>query len=752
MTGRLPATAGRSTSSIAEQDSYDRSPELTVAERQCMASLQAVHGWGGRTIATILDSLADADRLLRPLADALRALDGDAYWKERALVALLRACVQKDEAFWGWNSTSWGEVLAPQATRLLTANRPTTAGATRQYMIAAGYVLGCLPDLSVVANVEWQGVARKVFGRAVVDAGIGRVDGVVAAWGYTPDTRRSLRGVTARAMLATGSPDLASITRDGLLRLRGEPDIHGRRYGLVACLSRALAELGLIDEPVVEQHVDHVRLRERRVAWMSPEWAAWVDRWEATSTLAPKTRVSARNWLLKMGRWLQQHHPDITGPRQWTRELAAEAVAAIDRMRTGEYCTELRSVRGPQGAPMSPRSKSAGISALSLAFRDSQEWGWIPTRFNPSRSLATPRSTLALIGPSPRTIADDVWAKLLWAGLNLTAADLRGSRYPLELVRALAIVWLFAGLRSDEILRLRVGCVRWQATGDDSEVGDGRGVCLLDVPVHKTGTAYAKPVDHTVGEAIGVWETIRPLQPPLRDRKTGELTMPLFCFRTRPLTGRFINHGVIPALCRKAGVPLVDAKGAITSHRARATIATQLYNAKDPMTLFELQAWLGHRSPDSTQHYARITPTTLTKAYSDAGYFARNVRAIEVLVDREAVQTGAAATGTPWQYFDLGHGYCTYSFFEQCPHRMACARCDFYVPKESTKAQLLEARDNLQRMAASIPLTEDERAAVDGGAAAVGRLLERLEDTPTPAGPTPRQLGFTPLPIFAKES
>src|SRR5487761_1409193 len=86
----------------------------------------------------------------------------------------------------------------------------------------------------------------------------------------------------------------------------------------------------------------------------------------------------------------------------------------------------------------------------------------------------------------------------------------------------------------------------------------------------------------------------------------------------------------------------------------------------------------------------------------------------------------AAASGTPWQYFDLGHGYCTYSFFEQCPHRMACARCDFYVPKESTRAELLEAQHNLQRMIASVPLAEAERAAVDDGAAAVDRLLERL--------------------------
>src|SRR6201988_2815955 len=171
------------------------------------------------------------------------------------------------------------------------------------------------------------------------------------------------------------------------------------------------------------------------------------------------------------------------------------------------------------------------------------------------------------------------------------------------------------------------------------------------------------------------------------------------------------------------------------------------------MTLFELQAWLGHRSPASTQHYAKITPNTLSRAYNDAGYFARNVRTIEVLVDRDAVTTGTAANGQPWQHYDLGHGYCGYSFFEQCPHRMACARCDFYTPKDSTTAQLLEAKDNLQRMLASIPLTDDERAAVDNDQAALDTLLNRLTDVPTPAGPTPREIGVPPtatlLPIVA---
>jgi hypothetical protein len=75
---------------------------------------------------------------------------------------------------------------------------------------------------------------------------------------------------------------------------------------------------------------------------------------------------------------------------------------------------------------------------------------------------------------------------------------------------------------------------------------------------------------------------------------------------------------------------------------------------------------------------------------------------------------------------------------------MACARCDFYVPKSSSKAQLLEARGNLQHMLAQIPLTDDERAAVEDGSAAVQRLLERLADTPTPGGRTPREIAQAP--------
>jgi hypothetical protein len=236
---------------------------------------------------------------------------------------------------------------------------------------------------------------------------------------------------------------------------------------------------------------------------------------------------------------------------------------------------------------------------------------------------------------------------------------------------------------------------------------------MLDIPVNKTNTAFTQPVDPIVGKLINAWESTRPPQPDFIDAKTGEIVQFLFCHRGKRLGLTYLNKTLISLICKKAGVPLSDARGRITSHRARATIASQLYNAKEPLTLFELQDWLGHRSPESTRHYIKVNPTILAKAYADAGYFARNIRAVEVLIDREAIESNHAGT-EPWKHYDLGHGYCSYDFFEQCPHRMACARCDFYVPKESSKGQFLAGKNNLLRLKQEIPLTDTELAAVDG--------------------------------------
>jgi hypothetical protein len=357
-----------------------------------------------------------------------------------------------------------------------------------------------------------------------------------------------------------------------------------------------------------------------------------------------------------------------------------------------------------------------------------------------------------------RDVADnDVWAEIVWAAMSLEEADVsnrtKHGAYPLALIRAIAATWVFSGLRSDEIRRLRVGCVRWQREAatvpETGELLPKDAICLLDVPANKTNTAFTKPVHPIVGRRIEEWEAVRPPCLPILDRKTGEYVNYLFVWNQHAISGHhYINRHLIPLLCRKAGVPERDAHGPITSHRARATIATQLYKAKEGLSLFELQDWLGHRSIASTQHYARVSPTKLAKAYVDADYFGRNMATVEVLIDQEAVLSGAAAAGATWKYYDLGHGFCTYSFYAQCEHRMACARCPFYLPKDSARAQLLEGKANLARVLELISLTADERAAVEDGQEAYDKLLAKLADVPTPVGPTPRTLAAQGLPVL----
>jgi hypothetical protein len=99
-------------------------------------------------------------------------------------------------------------------------------------------------------------------------------------------------------------------------------------------------------------------------------------------------------------------------------------------------------------------------------------------------------------------IADDIWAKLLWAGLNVEPEDLpansSGPCYPMELIRAVTLTWLFSGQRSDEIARLRVGCIRRQhdgapLPGDSRDILAADAACLLDVPPTKPALRSPSP-------------------------------------------------------------------------------------------------------------------------------------------------------------------------------------------------------------------------------------------------------------------
>jgi integrase len=175
------------------------------------------------------------------------------------------------------------------------------------------------------------------------------------------------------------------------------------------------------------------------------------------------------------------------------------------------------------------------LSALRGFFCDLQEWGVVEIRFDVRRAFRLPEPIRRLIGPDPRIIDQIFWAKLLQAGLSLSDVLSTGHNYPAAMVRAVAIVWLFCGIRRDEIRRLRVGCVQRQ-TRDmgvpaSTEVLPKDSVVFLNVPPNKTTPAYTKPVDPIVADVVEAWEQLRPTQPPTLDAKAAEMVQYLSVWR-----------------------------------------------------------------------------------------------------------------------------------------------------------------------------------------------------------------------------
>ena len=149
----------------------------------------------------------------------------------------------------------------------------------------------------------------------------------------------------------------------------------------------------------------------------------------------------------------------------------------------------------------------------------------------------------------------------MWAGLNLTTADLprhgnpRGNGtpwYPLELVRAVAMLWLFAGLRVDEILRLRrrrdpLATATPTRTAKRGRVPARRADEQDRHRVHQAGRPAPSATRSRPGKTSGR------AQPKFEDRKTGELVDVLLAYRGARLGEKYVNQVLIPLLCRKAG-------------------------------------------------------------------------------------------------------------------------------------------------------------------------------------------------------
>jgi integrase len=729
---------------------YDRSPDLNEVER---AELE--RRMSRQPFQLISSSKLILHRLLLPLEDVFAVTHLHPHICGETLRVIAMERYYRGKTFWAWQDAEWIEIIGSSTVAFGERYGRTYQGrqwhpARREIPVIA-YLLTTPTDIDpLLAPFTITSTARKIWGEEALSAQVQRLTAVLSAWGYQEKQPVKLTACIAYLLLRNRSPSLETLTDELLETVNQTCNITSVRDRLYQ-VSRALAALGLIRRPLPDPKAMSRPKTSETDGQIAEDWLCWCRRWRDQSPAADKGHGYYA--LLKLGRWLNACHPEVGSPADFTYEIALAFVAAVMEMNVGEWISQEKRARLPVdrlGQPLRPNARARFLKSVRTFFRDCQEWRWIPIHFNPSRVLQAPRSLRNLIGPDPKVVERDLWAKILWAAMNLELDDLRLTAgkalvYPLELVRALAVVWCFAALRSDEIVRLRVGCVRWQqedvTVPETGETLPKDAICFLDIPVNKTATAYTKPVHPLVGQRIHEWEKVRPSEQPRQlDGKTSEIVPFLFSYRGMRVAKDYINRFLIPLLCRKANIPEQDSRGAITSHRARATIASMLYNAREPLDIFQLQKYLGHKQLSSTQHYLQVDPTKLANDVVKAGYLEQNLATIEVLLDQNAVMNGEAAKGGDWKFYDLGHGFCANPFWADCAHRMACARCPYYRPKESLKDQLIEGKANLVRMLEFVRLTEEEKLLVTEGIELHQELIERLASIPTPAGPTPQEL------------
>ena len=424
---------------LLDVSSFDRTTALSPAEREALHAL----GWrlrrrGGRILAH--PAWPVVHRLVLPFDAACAALKdvrgtpAEQRRQRDAACLILRRSADLGTSYWGWTERQWHDLIGPDELAFRKP-WPGWARSARPNVLTYAYLLGGFSAFRSAGLFSRIDLACRVFGHEPVTAAIARIVSVLRGWGYhMKTTKPSLRSAVCHLLLLNRSPFFEDLPQDALNHLRGPAEDRRNEPPSLHGIHRALAALGHAAPPVSPQsHLRHST--EPAIA----TWAGWVARWHDTSTLSVKVRQVHRSLLVQVGRWMVAEGVAAMSPELWTRETCAAWVARVDRLRTGDYGPAGMPGDARAGQPLRPASKAGYLNAIRAFFRDCQEWGWIERRFDPRTALATPRSVKNLIGPNPRIIADDIWAKLLWAGVNLGPADLvdrRGREYPFELLRA----------------------------------------------------------------------------------------------------------------------------------------------------------------------------------------------------------------------------------------------------------------------------------------------------------------------------
>ena len=338
------------------------------------------------------------------------------------LSTLILEMRQRNTSYWTWSEQDWLSILC-SSTKAFRQRFPHTGGHTRHFLFVSLYFLRIFDDFRKLGIIDRTALACRIFGRNRVNGNLEKLINLVRSWGYGRfGGGKDIQWALCTVLLANQSPRLEDLTL-AVLAAEGNATLVDYRIASITLLSRALAAMGILPKSLAYRWT-----RDRETTGRNEIGSVWlgaIDRWRSTSTLQSNSLKRHYLLLLKAGRWITAIHPICVDPAQWTREIAAEWVALVCRMQVGDWTQRDKQSLKNLGKPLSAKAKAHHLSSLCTLFGDLQEWELIPRRFDPRRCFAAPRSLRAAISPNPRVIADDIWAKLLWAGLNLKQEDLQ---------------------------------------------------------------------------------------------------------------------------------------------------------------------------------------------------------------------------------------------------------------------------------------------------------------------------------------
>jgi integrase len=669
----------------------------------------------------------EIQRITQPILDALCIVVSSRY---HAVVMhlILERIVESEKIFWDWTENEWLEQLQAILNHDFLATRPHA----RNPILCLAYILGQYRGFHRFPRVLYSSIVEYAFPDKFSDLTkfVEQANEILVRQGNPKDT--TVISGASYVMLYTFGQTWDMITSETILEIREY--VRGDSYlnSLIVKLERAMASLGYLNGAILANKQYDVRQSKAEFHYdnIAYEWSSAVEDWCERSPYKHNSKMTMKSNLLLVGRWLKVTHPEIKSPRDWTQKTGIECVQAILTMRKNEW-TEKDNIESEYTSVATIQNR---IRTLRTFFGNLQQWNLIEAKFNPEICFKLPRNLSSHLQKNPEPLPEETYLKLLWAGLYLDKSDILHERhsgitytpYPHEMIQALAIVWLLCGLRNSDIRNLELNCI---STIDDDE---SQNICELLVSQGKSD-GYRKPVDRIVQEAIDIWKAVRPEFPTIFDSDRQIEVDYLFLFRGKRIGVAYINESLIPMLCEKAGID--NEKHGITCHDTRVTMASQLFNAKNSMTMFELKEWLGHKYMSSTESYVKSSPKKLAESYLKATSHGSSLRNISLLLNETAIKDGSAADGANYKAYDLGHGLCTYDFFSECPHRLSCIRCGFYEPKAEMLEKWQEAKANIVRYYEEFAINdEDMELAITGDIEALDRLIERLANTAAPDG------------------